>query len=473
MCSSDREKQKEEVTNGTSDDSSKMASDMMNTKTCDEITPQADSTQVDVSSVEVGIVEEEKKDFAPEFEHQNVWTSNKTPTKRENDFVDNIRTGQDKISGQISLPILPERRDSIEKTISEIDSFCEGYLPDEDSSEHSSKTNNPKSVCDVKGPQEKMKKDAEVETSDEIVDGKSWKNHKIHPNSLDRLEEDGNKNKRETGNREAQQLEDLKQNYQHQQQRMYQHNNETTTAAPQVSSQTAGSFSNMDVHGTPHPLVMLPAQHMGGVMLPHMQAPTHYIHHPHQASPPVQLPTMFANGGPFVMDHNSFVDHNAFVSQHHQQLVVPPQHQNHQPRTQQPFRKRVILRLVEKQETTIHGGKKSIFSILKRPKSRSMGSGEELLDDCLETMQNIEDNKSPQRMKKYARRGEVTVSWYEGTTAVELQDHVRKSVERKVRLGEKQTMVNLRVLDESVEPFEGKIGFLIFIFKSDLALNIE
>lgn len=49
-------------------------------------------------------------------------------------------------------------------------------------------------------------------------------------------------------------------------------------------------------------------------------------------------------------------------------------------------------------------------------------------------------------------RGNVTVSWFEGTSSLELQEHVRKSVIRKLKLQKKIT--DFRVLDETVDPPE-------------------
>lgn len=46
------------------------------------------------------------------------------------------------------------------------------------------------------------------------------------------------------------------------------------------------------------------------------------------------------------------------------------------------------------------------------------------------------------------------VSWYEGTTTVELKKHVRKSLVRKLRLGPKMILENIRVIDESIQPHE-------------------
>jgi len=51
-------------------------------------------------------------------------------------------------------------------------------------------------------------------------------------------------------------------------------------------------------------------------------------------------------------------------------------------------------------------------------------------------------------------RGMLTVSWYEGTTTAELKKHVRKSLVRKLRLGPKLFLENIRVIDESIQPHE-------------------
>lgn len=51
-------------------------------------------------------------------------------------------------------------------------------------------------------------------------------------------------------------------------------------------------------------------------------------------------------------------------------------------------------------------------------------------------------------------RGMLTVSWYEGTTTSELKKHVRKSLVRKLRLGPKFFLENIRVIDESIQPHE-------------------
>ena len=51
-------------------------------------------------------------------------------------------------------------------------------------------------------------------------------------------------------------------------------------------------------------------------------------------------------------------------------------------------------------------------------------------------------------------RGYITVSWYDGTGSAELNEHVLRSVRRKLGLSEGITLQDVRIIDESVEPNE-------------------
>mmetsp|Transcript_25858 Transcript_25858/g.38322 ORF Transcript_25858/g.38322 Transcript_25858/m.38322 type:complete len:730 (+) Transcript_25858:131-2320(+) len=126
----------------------------------------------------------------------------------------------------------------------------------------------------------------------------------------------------------------------------------------------------------------------------------------------------------------------------------------HAPAKQNPGRRTMKLRLLEEIQTVMdqnEGSKRSIFArvsvLARKNRTRSMGDYED--DD-----QELELDGSVQRVKTTKERGELTISWYDGTSAVELQDHVRKSVEIKLRIGRKKLLLNLRVIDESVTPPE-------------------
>jgi hypothetical protein len=53
-------------------------------------------------------------------------------------------------------------------------------------------------------------------------------------------------------------------------------------------------------------------------------------------------------------------------------------------------------------------------------------------------------------------RGSITVSWFDGTSSLELQEHVRKSVIRKLKVDSNVELNYIRVIDETVDPPEGK-----------------
>jgi hypothetical protein len=51
-------------------------------------------------------------------------------------------------------------------------------------------------------------------------------------------------------------------------------------------------------------------------------------------------------------------------------------------------------------------------------------------------------------------RGEISVSWFEGTTSAELQEHVRSSLIRKMGIKGNIKLVDLRIIDETMDPPE-------------------
>lgn len=351
-----------------------------------------------------------------------------------------------------------ERSDSVVKTISEIDSSCEGNLESLSVSDDQSSVDDQYQGSNVTETAEDEEASGPMNDTIAVKKGVSFEHddpsvqNGTHTSVKD---EEESSSVADTTEKQASELYYLQQQQawlqqQHQQQQnAYQKYAETAVPVPPG-------------HPVGHnPLLMMPNQHMGGVMLPHMQAQMqaalqpqmHFMPH-QQASPsmqPLPIPAMYPNGGAYVMDRNSF------TAQPHQQMVAQPPSQQQAKQLSQPSRKKIILRLVEKQESLVLGeGKKSIFSMLKRPKSRSVGSSDEAIDDIHELMKDIQDIDSPKRIKKYVERGEMSISWYAGTTATELQDHVRNSVESKLRLSAHEILGNLRVLDENVEPYEGK-----------------
>jgi hypothetical protein len=167
-------------------------------------------------------------------------------------------------------------------------------------------------------------------------------------------------------------------------------------------------------------------------------------------TPSVALPSpMYANNGNgnHMMAHSHSPPLNANAN-------VPPQN------IAQPSRRKMKLRLEEKIDFfTSQAGtsKKSIFSHFrsKERKGRTMSAGDS--SDFVTNSGDLGVPGSPQRIKTTQDRGEMNVSWYDGTSAVELKEHVRKSIESKLRLGRKKLLLDMRVIDESVEPHEGEL----------------
>lgn len=55
-------------------------------------------------------------------------------------------------------------------------------------------------------------------------------------------------------------------------------------------------------------------------------------------------------------------------------------------------------------------------------------------------------------------RGRISVSWFAGTSSLELQEHVRKSIVRKLALKKNIELEDIRVFDESADPPEGEFA---------------
>ena len=66
------------------------------------------------------------------------------------------------------------------------------------------------------------------------------------------------------------------------------------------------------------------------------------------------------------------------------------------------------------------------------------------------------DSGESQMITSWVDRGTISVSWYDGTTSLELQQHVRKSVLRKLKSEKKDVeLEDIRIIDESTDPPEG------------------
>lgn len=184
------------------------------------------------------------------------------------------------------------------------------------------------------------------------------------------------------------------------------------------SQQSNGQF-------TETPIMMVPSQHL---LLPQ---------HVQQMQQLQQIQMGYIAPGNGTMLSNSTAQNHTSESTFNQESA-------------RPKRRKMKLRLRE--ELHEENGKDNVkTSLLKRLAKRtiSIGSSDEF---------EIYDKHEPgdeQHLNVSGRdHGEISISWFDGTSAIELSDYVRKSVESKLRIGRKKLLLNLQVIDDSTEPNE-------------------
>jgi hypothetical protein len=170
----------------------------------------------------------------------------------------------------------------------------------------------------------------------------------------------------------------------------------------------------------------------------------------------------------------------AFLAQQH--LQMPPMQQQQQPQMQ-PIqyeqhprslvgymppvpgammiggmsRRKIKLRLQEEVRTSNSDIRKhfrttSLLGTLKKSSKRMLRFGSSTNPTVMES----DNDRAMPALYKSVDHGSITVSWYEGTSSLELQQHVQKSVLRKLKLEKDNVELDdLRILDESSDPPEG------------------
>jgi hypothetical protein len=118
----------------------------------------------------------------------------------------------------------------------------------------------------------------------------------------------------------------------------------------------------------------------------------------------------------------------------------------HRPSIVSNGRRKMRLRL---QEVAQPERKRSILGHLRNRSRRMMFGSSGSQDVFAAAVLNDDEIKT-------IDRGSVLVSWFEGTSTTELQEHVRKTVLRKLDLDRNVDMADFRIFDESVQPPEGK-----------------
>lgn len=123
-------------------------------------------------------------------------------------------------------------------------------------------------------------------------------------------------------------------------------------------------------------------------------------------------------------------------------------------------RRKIRLRLQEEIKNAVGSIRKhfrttTLLGSLKRNSTRVLRFGA----GSSRSMDFDDDLEPPmQALYRTVDRGTITVSWYEGTSSLELQQHVRKTILRKLKLESSNVdLDDIRILDESVDPPEGKM----------------
>jgi hypothetical protein len=153
--------------------------------------------------------------------------------------------------------------------------------------------------------------------------------------------------------------------------------------------------------------------------------------------------------------HNSH-NYSSKVAEHRDSMPPPPPPSN--------GRRKIRLRLQEEIPqpalplTSSSRRGASILGHLRRRSNRIMFGSSDQDDNAAVNLSHHDEPNSHQYSEPHVKtisRGIVTVSWFEGTWSLELQEHVRKTVLRKLGLDRNADLVDYRLFDESVNPPEG------------------
>jgi hypothetical protein len=178
-------------------------------------------------------------------------------------------------------------------------------------------------------------------------------------------------------------------------------------------------------------------------------SPTHVPMQLMHAHHPLSLPSSVPFGNLHVQHPGSF----NYVQSIHQQQPPLMMHM-----TANGGRRKIRLRLQEEVRNSNNSIKRhfrsgSLLGTLRKSSKRMLRFG----GSFSATSIDLSDDQEPAReLYKTVDRGTLTVSWYEGTSSLELQQHVRKSVVRKLKLDNSSVELDdFRVLDDTVDPPEG------------------
>lgn len=154
------------------------------------------------------------------------------------------------------------------------------------------------------------------------------------------------------------------------------------------------------------------------------------------------------------------LNHNGYQQQFHQRPLLSQQQSllsiPNQVTTVPGGKRKIHLQLWEDVSSTMMKPETSGFlsfrrkkGILRRSPQQSPPISE--VDDINHSHGDDNGGNDPNKNNQWADRGTLTVSWYEGTSSLELQEHVQNSVIRKLGLMSTTKLVDFRVLDESTD----------------------
>eukprot|EP00535_Pseudo-nitzschia_heimii_P004595 CAMPEP_0197178028 /NCGR_PEP_ID=MMETSP1423-20130617/3426_1 /TAXON_ID=476441 /ORGANISM="Pseudo-nitzschia heimii, Strain UNC1101" /LENGTH=900 /DNA_ID=CAMNT_0042627673 /DNA_START=35 /DNA_END=2737 /DNA_ORIENTATION=- len=181
--------------------------------------------------------------------------------------------------------------------------------------------------------------------------------------------------------------------------------------------------------------------------------------------PPLVLPGIGPSYDTMSMQGQQMhLNHSGFQQQFHQLPSLVSQRQQQQQQSVLPIPNQVITMPGGKRKIHLHLWE-SVSSMMQPEPSRFLSfrrkkgtfrrpSQTTPISELSQNDHTSKNDKNESDINHWADRGTLTVSWYEGTNSLELQEHVQNSVIRKLCLGSTTKLLNFRVLDESSDPPE-------------------
>jgi len=117
-------------------------------------------------------------------------------------------------------------------------------------------------------------------------------------------------------------------------------------------------------------------------------------------------------------------------------------------------RRSIHLQLIEERRVPKHEFQSRNSFFFGRSRRRSLSHPLSASIDSFDEPDSVLKSGKTFLGEKLVDRGSIRISWFEGTSTIELQDHVIKSLERKLVLGLDAHLENVRVLDDSFDTYE-------------------